>query len=157
MSSIQYEEIIDTEKKHLICNTVLRSLPDWFGLEDAIVDYCHGVKNKPFFSVSIKNADPIGFVSLHHTSAVASEIYVMGILRPFHGQGIGKALVEWAKSYAINEGKKLLLVKTLSASHPDKNYAQTRIFYERVGFVPLEELPDLWGSANPCLNMVMFL
>lgn len=45
-------------------------------------------------------------------------------------------------------------VKTLAPSHPDRNYAKTRAFYQRVGFRPLEELPELWGEANPCLLMV---
>jgi len=45
-------------------------------------------------------------------------------------------------------------VKTLGPSHPDAGYARTRHFYEKCGFLPLEET-DLWGDDNPCLFMVM--
>lgn len=54
---------------------------------------------------------------------------------------------------AIARGAKLLEVKTLGASHPDAGYARTRHFYEKWGFLPLEEA-DLWGEGTPCLIMV---
>jgi len=50
-----------------------------------------------------------------------------------------------------------LQVKTLDKSHPDKNYACTRKFYEAMGFRPLECIPELWGKDNPCLIMVMYI
>ena len=49
-----------------------------------------------------------------------------------------------------------LQVKTLGPSRADANYEQTRTFYERRGFEPLEELSDLW-PGNPCLLMVKTL
>ena len=33
------------------------------------------------------------------------------------------------------------------------NYARTRHFYEKMGFLPLEET-DLWGADTPSLIMV---
>ncbi len=47
-----------------------------------------------------------------------------------------------------------LTVKTLSSTHPDPDYAETRAFYAAMGFVPLMELPDLWDPGNPCLVML---
>lgn len=152
-----YREITQSEEKHSICNHILRALPDWFGIEGAIVEYCEGVKTKPFFAVFDNENTTVGFVALQPTSTVASEVYVMGVLQSHHGNGIGKRLIDWCATYARSENKKLLLVKTLSAAHPDMNYAQTRLFYKHVGFTELEELPELWGASCPCLNMVMFL
>lgn len=54
---------------------------------------------------------------------------------------------------AVRRGIRLLEVKTLGASHPDAGYARTRHFYEKQGFLPLEET-DLWGEGTPCLIMV---
>lgn len=54
---------------------------------------------------------------------------------------------------AVRRGVRLLQVKTLGASHPDAGYARTRHFYERWGFLPLEETA-LWGEGTPCLIMV---
>lgn len=152
-----HQEITQADLKNTYCNTILRALPDWFGIEGAIVEYCEGVKNNPFLAVFDSEEKIVGFVSLQQTSAIASEVYVMGVLQSHHGNGIGKRLIDWCATYARSENKKLLLVKTLSAAHPDKNYAQTRLFYEHVGFAALEELPELWGATCPCLNMVMFL
>ena len=54
---------------------------------------------------------------------------------------------------AIEQGVRLLEVKTLGPSHPDAGYARTRHFYESHGFLPLEET-ELWGEGTPCLIMV---
>ena len=54
---------------------------------------------------------------------------------------------------AVRRGVRLLQVKTLGASHPDPGYARTRHFYERWGFLSLEETA-LWGEGTPCLIMV---
>ena len=48
-------------------------------------------------------------------------------------------------------------MKTLAPSDPDPSYAATRAFYAAVGFLPLEELPQVWGPQNPCLLMVKAL
>jgi hypothetical protein len=52
------------------------------------------------------------------------------------------------------QGVEYLQVKTLSDAHPDAGYARTRAFYQAMGFRPLQELPELWGEENPCLQMV---
>ncbi|MDD4337673.1 MAG: GNAT family N-acetyltransferase, partial [Firmicutes bacterium] len=82
------------------------------------------------------------------------EIYVMGILKPYHRRGIGRLLIGEAEKWCRDQGIVFLQVKTLSASHPDAYYAETRAFYRAVGFVELEEFPNLWGTANPCLLMI---
>lgn len=60
-----------------------------------------------------------------------------------------EAITEEARA----RGTKLLEVKTLGPSKADPNYARTRHFYEKMGFLPLEET-DLWGADTPCLIMV---
>ena len=53
--------------------------------------------------------------------------------------------------------QKFLTVKTLSASHPDKGYAQTKEFYKACGFMQVEEFKELWSIGHPCLFMVKAL
>ena len=43
-NAILYPVHLAGEKSN-ICNDILRSLPNWFGIETAIVDYVHDVKN----------------------------------------------------------------------------------------------------------------
>ncbi len=71
----------------------------------------------------------------------------------WHRRGIGQRLVAAAEADLVDDGVRLLQVKTLGASRPDPSYARTRKFYLAVGFLPMEETTDLWPD-NPCLLMV---
>ena len=135
---------------------ILRALPGWFGIEQALVDYARAADQLPTF-VAARGAETVGFLSLRPTSAHAIEIHVMAVLPDEHRRGAGRALVEGADTYARAEGFTLLHVKTLAPSDPDPSYAATRAFYKAVGFLPLEELPQVWGLENPCLLMVKAL
>ena len=104
----------------------------------------------------VRDGDTVaGFVTLRPTSAAAIEVHVMAVRQEHHRRGLGRALVERAAAYARAEGFVLLHVKTLAPSDPDPGYAATRLFYGAVGFMPLEELPQVWGPDNPCLLMVL--
>ena len=81
----------------------------------------------------------------------------MGVLPRWHRRGIGRALVERAALYSRDEGFVLLHVKTLAPGDPYPPYAATRAFYTALGFLPLEEIPQIWGPQDPCLLMVRAL
>lgn len=131
-----------------LCERVLRDLPDWFGIEDATVAYIRDVAELPMFAVGDD-----AFLSLKVHNPRAAEVYVMGVRRAAHRRGLGSAVLLAAEEYLRASGVEYLHVKTLGPSCPDEGYEQTRLFYEARGFVPLEELPDLW-EHNPCLLMV---
>jgi len=135
---------------------ILRALPDWFGIESALIDYARAADELPTF-VADRGEQTAGFLTLKPTSSHAVEVHVMAVLPGEHRRGVGRALVERAADYARAEGFSLLHVKTLAPSDPDPSYAATRAFYAAVGFLPLEELPQVWGPENPCLLMVMVL
>ena len=135
---------------------ILRALPGWFGIEQAIVDYARAADEGPTF-VAEAGGEAVGFMTLKPTSAHAVEVHVMAVLPGEHRRGVGRALVERAATYARAGGYALLHVKTLAPSDPDPSYAATRAFYAAVGFLPLEELPQVWGPENPCLIMVSAL
>lgn len=156
LSPLNIEETHKTKDKCSICEDILRSLPEWFGIEEAILEYIEGVKDGSFYSAFIADY-PIGFFSIKHHFKSTSEIYVCGIYREFHNMGIGKALLWFTEQKLKAEQKQFLTVKTLSASHSDKNYQRTRLFYESAGFMPIEEFPTLWGEENPCLLLAKIL
>ena len=135
-----------------ICNDILRSLPDWFGIEESIVEYVAGVADKPFYAVYDSDT-PVGFVSIKVHNQYTAEIYVMGIKESHHGQGLGRKLVEYCEDFCRMGGMEFLTVKTLDASREDAFYERTRKFYLAMGFKPLEVFPTLWDEANPCLFM----
>jgi len=153
---VHFEKEKDPETKSQICESILRSLPEWFGIEQAIKDYIEGVKDKSFTTVYVGTI-PVGFIAIKDHNEYTSEVYVLGMVEELHGKGIGKKLFEKIEKELVKEGKKFLTVKTLSDSHEDRSYAKTRGFYESLNFYPLEEFKDLWGEDNPCLFMVKVL
>ena len=150
------KEITSVEKKSVICSEVLRALPDWFGNPEAIVDYTAGVQNKPLYAVFDENT-AVGFVSIEVHNPFTAEIYVMGILEAYHRQGLGKKLVTICDEYCRVNGIEFLTVKTLDESNPDIFYQRTRLFYQTMGFKPLEVFPYFWDEHNPCLFMAKYI
>jgi len=135
-----------------VCESILRSLPHWFGIESANQHYIEAVRDLEMLAVG-QGGEPVGFLSIKRHTPRAAEIYVMGVLPDHHRQGIGSTLIRETESRLRADGVDYLQVKTLGPSHPDENYARTRRFYERCGFVALEEIHGLW-ETNPCLIMV---
>ena len=136
------------------CEPILRALPDWFGIEEAIVYYVVEIEHLPTFRALDATGTTLGFMSVKRHSPYAAELYVLGVRRQAHRQGIGRGMLAAAEEWLCDQGVEYLQVKTLSAAHSDLNYARTRLFYEAVGFRALEEMPELWDPSNPCLIMV---
>ncbi len=151
---VEFTEISEGSVKSEICETVLRSLPEYFGIEEAVEAFIDGVRDKYFLSANVGDI-PVGFVSLKDHNEFTSEIYVMGLVEELHGEDIGKKMIENVEEYLSDRGKKYLTVKTLGPSREnDAPYDRTRGFYRAVGFTPLEEFKELWDEDNPCLFMV---
>ena len=84
------------------------------------------------------------------------ELYVMGILKEYHRQGIGRRLVEKAKELAKQKGYSFMQVKTVQMGKY-KEYDKTNRFYLSLGFKEFEIFPTLWDEWNPCQVYVMGL
>lgn len=140
-------------KQSSVCESVLRALPEWFGVEEATAQYILDVDELPTF-VAWVDGRAVGFMSVRQHFPQSAELHVLGVLPAMHHRGVGRALLDAVEAYLCQQGVEYLQVKTLSPAHPDKGYAKTRAFYEAVGFKPLEEFPTLWDEANPCLLMV---
>ena len=89
-----------------------------------------------------------------------SEITWMAVHARHRGQGIGRALVRRLTGQLRDEGRRLLLVLTVSSLEEEPGvadgYQRTRAFYRSVGFLPARELPDLW-PGNKALLLAMQL
>jgi GNAT superfamily N-acetyltransferase len=135
---------------------ILRALPQWFAIEDALVAYARAAEELPTLAAT-HEGEVVGFLTLKRTSVVAMEIHVMAVLPAWHRCGIGRTLVEHACRHARADGCAYIHVKTLAPGEPYPPYDRTRQFYESVGLAPLEVLPQVWGPDDPCLLMVMAL
>ncbi len=139
--------------KASLCEPILRSLPDWFGIEEDIRKYLAEIDRLPTF-LALDLGRVLGFLTLKQHFPHSAEILVMGCLPEVHRQGVGRALTERAENWLLNQGVDYLQVKTLGPSRPDPGYDITREFYQSCGFVPLEEFNQIWDENNPCLVMV---
>ena len=101
-------EVDEPSAKSQLCETVLRDLPEWFGIESATAAYIRDVRVLPTFGIG---DDAILSLKLH--TALAAEVYVMGVRRSRHGQGLGTALVRAAEEYLRSRDFEYLQVKTL--------------------------------------------
>jgi len=135
---------------------VLRSLPEWFGLEAALIDYALDASRLPTFSVR-KDQALAGFLSLRQHFPQAWEISCVAVHANHRGGGIGKGLLQTAEAWCGLQGARILQVKTLADAHPSPAYQQTRAFYQHMGYIPLEVFPDLWSPQHPCLQMIKVL
>ncbi len=153
---MEIKKLSDKFLKSTICNDILRALPNWFGIEESILEYVESVKNMPFFAV-FTGDKPIGFIAIKVHNQYTAEICVMGILSEYHRKGMGRKLVEHAQNYCVKNGYKFLTVKTLDESRASKSYDKTRKFYIGMGFYPLEVFPLLWDEHNPCLFLAKTL
>jgi GNAT superfamily N-acetyltransferase len=140
----------------LTCRQVLSALPGWFGIEQSVDDYVAVADRTPTVVASVDGRD-VGFLTMVRHSPSAAEVHVMGVLPELHRHGIGGQMLKHAERLLVADGVELLQVKTLGATKRDEGYERTRAFYLASGFRPLEELPDLWGTENPALQMVKVL
>jgi GNAT superfamily N-acetyltransferase len=137
------------------CEAILHALPDWFGIESALVEYAQSTESLPTFVIE-EEGRIAAFLTVRLHNPRAAEIHVMGVRPDRHRAGLGRVLVRHAEAWLRERRVEFLQVKTLGPSRPCEAYEKTRRFYESVGFVPLEE-NDLWGETNPCLILVKHL
>jgi GNAT superfamily N-acetyltransferase len=139
--------------KASLCEPILRSLPDWFGIEEDLRKYLAEINRLPTF-LALDRGGVLGFLTLKQHFPHSAEILVMGCLPEVHRQGVGRALIERAEDWLLDQGVEYLQVKTLGPSRPDPSYEITKMFYLSLGFEPLEEMNKIWDENNPCLVMV---
>ena len=147
--------IEDKNEKENISRAILTQLPEWFGLPDSMNEYISCSKEMPFWAC-FDEETPIGFIALKETSNATAEIYVMGILKEYHRNGLGHLLWRAFLQYAKEHGYEYVQVKTVKKGKY-KEYNITNAFYENLGFKELECFPNLWDEWNPCQVYVNYI
>lgn len=133
---------------------VLRDLPNWFAIEDALIEYAKDACDLDTYIISLKDED-LGFLTIKETSAFSIELYCLGLFSKARGMGLGRILVDEVL-YLYKERFRFCQVKTLDEGL-DKYYDQTIGFYKSLGFVKLETIKEIWGEDNPCMIMIKSL
>lgn len=135
---------------------IMMALPEWFSPPEDIQKKSILHRDYPFF-VAYDGDVVVGFLALKNHSPFTAEIFNLAVLKTHHRVGIGRLLLEAAEAYCRACGYVYLTVKTLDASANYQPYEQTRAFYYKNGFLPLEVLTAVWNPENPCLLMIKAL
>jgi len=138
------------------CEEVLRSLPMWFGIERALLMYARDSAAMPTFALP-DGSRLVGFLTLREHFPDAWDIHCVAVRADARGQGHGSRLLAHAEAWLKGRGVRFLQVKTVAATSPSKEYAETREFYRRRGFTPIEVFPTLWDAHNPALQSIKAL
>lgn len=132
---------------------ILRSLPEWFGREESLLNYALDAGRLPTF-VARREGDAVGFLTVLQHAERAWEVHCMAVHSEVRRQKIGAGLLECLEEWLRVRGARWLQVKTVASSYPSAAYAETRAFYARCGFDPLETFEDLWGPGTSGLQLV---
>ncbi|WP_394163049.1 GNAT family N-acetyltransferase [Galactobacter valiniphilus] len=132
---------------------LLATVPESFGQPEANDEYIAAAATKETWTVRDRSGRVLGVTLVDRHFEHVAEVHLTVVDRAEHSRGVGAAMLAAIEEDARAGGVRLLMVKTLGPSHPDAGYARTRHFYEKWGFLPLEET-DLWGEGTPCLFMV---
>jgi len=135
---------------------LLRSLPDWFGIEESLTEYVSDATNKPTYLALSTSGAVVGALLMTRHFPGSAEMHLLAVDPSLHRRGIGRALAEEFERDMASDGVRLLEVKTQGPSRPDENYATTLAFYLAMGYEPLDEILDYWPE-NPCLILVKVL
>jgi ribosomal protein S18 acetylase RimI-like enzyme len=132
---------------------LLLDLPEWFGIEQSVLDYIESARTMPT-TVARRGDEIVGACLVRRHNPVAAEIELLAVSRSLHRRGIGRRLLDAVEDELRADGVRLVQVKTFGPSGTSAEYERTRAFYASVGYVPLEERTDIWGPGNPCLISV---
>ena len=149
------ERIRDTALKRTIARRILENLHDWFEIDESREQYIRECSEWMFFVAKEKD-DYAGFLCLKETGWQTVELAVMGVLREYHRNGLGRAMFNAAQKSAAEEGYSFMQVKTVKMGVYE-DYDITNRFYLSLGFAEFEVIEELWGKENPCQIYVMSL
>jgi ribosomal protein S18 acetylase RimI-like enzyme len=110
--------------------------------------------------VAMEGSEVVGFLTYVDRFDEAAEITWMAVRSERRREGIGHALIDRLVGQLTAEGKRVLLVLTVSPSdpgpEPDDGYGATRAFYRSAGFVLGRDLRGEW-DADTAVVMVRSL
>lgn len=145
------------------CDAIVASLPYHFGLEEGRVECAAAVRSQPGL-VAERDGEVIGFMTMQHRFEDAAEITWMAVHADHRRAGVGHALMDRLASDLEAEGRRLLLVLTVSPNDPpddpghlEDGYVAARAFYAANGFALARDFAGYWGDHDTPVLMVRTL
>lgn len=154
LTSVAYRHVMTVTVGHgrdaAATARILRGLPEWFGIESAIEGYLRDTDNEALDSyLAIDGGIVVGIALVSWPLPSSPELHLLAVDAGHRGQGIGRLLVGSVAENVRHRGARLLSVHTVGPSFRDDAYAQTRRFYQAVGFIPVKEFENIdWDGPT---------
>ncbi|CAM3592552.1 GNAT family N-acetyltransferase [Parendozoicomonas haliclonae] len=136
-----------------ICEPILRSVPEWFGREDALQKYIDDINTMPTYT-AWDDKKLVGFFSVNHHSSTSVELHVLALHRDYHRKGMGTDFYQYIENDLKSKRFSFVQVKTLSPRANNSDYKKTYDFYIKQGFHLLEDSDYMWGEETPCAQLI---
>jgi GNAT superfamily N-acetyltransferase len=129
------------------CDGIIASLPYHFANEEGRAQCGEAVRHERGL-VAVEADEAIGFLTWVPRFESAAEVTWMAVRGDHRRRGIGRLLLDALLRELTGEGKRLLLVLTVSPhgdeDSPADGYPATRAFYSAMGFLLARDLPREW-------------
>ncbi len=127
---------------------ILRSLPDWFGIEEAIVNYVKKARDLDSYIALDEDGCTVGVALITRHFEESAELTLIATDPHYQSSGVGRALIHSAENELREDGCRYFEVHTVGPSFDHAGYAATRAFYKAVGFSPMHEFENLDGDGH---------
>jgi ribosomal protein S18 acetylase RimI-like enzyme len=131
------------------CDAIVLGLPYHFGLEAGRADCAAAVRRERGL-VAVEGSEVVGFLTFVPRFDEATEVTWMAVRTDRRRRGIGHALIGSLEDIVRAEGRRAIVVLTVSPNDPDPErpdgYGATRAFYRSVGFTLVRDLEREWDS-----------
>jgi ribosomal protein S18 acetylase RimI-like enzyme len=142
------------------CDAIVLSLPYHFGQEVGRLQCAAAVRGEPGWVCELDGV-VAGFCTYQRHLDTSADITWLAVHADHRGGGLGTRLVDHLAAQMAAEGRRLLVVLTVSVSDgPDEvedGYDATRAFYRSAGFVEARDFAGYWGQADTPVLMVRVL
>ena len=131
------------------CDAIVAGLPYHFGQEQGRRDCAAAVRREAGL-VAVGDEEVVGFLTFVPRFEEAAEITWMAVRNDRRRRGAGHRLIESLTDLLRADGRRLLVVLTVSPSdpgpEPEDGYGATRDFYRSCGFVLARDLRNEWDG-----------
>ncbi len=140
--------ITDPELKESITLSVMHQLPLWFSPPEDIDYKAKTHRNYPFFAV-LDQGQPVAFAAVKIHNPYTADIYNIGVLEPYHHQGLGHQLMQAILDWCAKENFVFLTVKPWMNLPTIRLMTAPALFTVKKGFSPWRYFPLFGTRAIP--------
>ena len=153
--------VMQPEDKHAVM-VILDSIPEFKPVEvmiaEEVIDSFLNLGSASGYRVwvAVEGTDKIiGYICFGQAPLTEGtwDIYWIAVVVTWRGRGVGRALLRHAEEEIRGEGGRMVLIETSSTL----GYQQARMFYGRMGYLPVSVITDFYAPGDSKLTLQKLL